>query len=124
MTRRGHCAGPAANGVVYDGATLNVTVNPNGQLTTAQVEYGLDANSGGTASMTLSPHDASSAQAESAPITGLIPDTTYHYRLTATNSEGVGNGADMIFKTLPSPTYRIVTSASPPEQTAGAQLRP
>jgi len=36
-------------------------------------------------------------------LTGLAPNTTYHYRLVATNSAGITNGSDMTFMTLRAP---------------------
>jgi alpha-tubulin suppressor-like RCC1 family protein len=82
-------------------ATLNGTVNPGGLATTAQFEYGFSTAYGSTASVALSPNNGTSVQAVSAVLTGLVPGTTYHYRLTATNSLGSPNGADQTFFTGP-----------------------
>ncbi|HBB92094.1 MAG TPA: hypothetical protein DC042_10340 [Bacteroidales bacterium] len=49
----------------------------------------------------------------SVSITGLLPNTTYHYRAYATNLEGTGYGADKVFKTrvsLPAVTTTAATS--------------
>jgi phosphodiesterase/alkaline phosphatase D-like protein len=42
------------------------------------------------------------------PVTGLLPGSTYHYRVKASNSSGDGFGADATFTTQPAPT--LVTS--------------
>ena len=82
-------------------ATLNGIVNPNGLATTAQFEYGLTTNYGTNASVTLSPNNGMADQDVSKEINGLEPDKTYHYRLTATNSQGNANGVDATFSSKP-----------------------
>ncbi len=52
---------------------------------------------GNVVTAVLSPNDGTTAQNVSTPINGLQPGVTYHYRLTATNSEGTGMGNDAIF---------------------------
>ena len=37
----------------------------------------------------------------SADLSGLMPGTTYHYRLVAINADGIAYGRDRTFKTLP-----------------------
>ncbi|PWU19477.1 MAG: hypothetical protein C5B50_06440 [Verrucomicrobia bacterium] len=80
-------------------ATLNGTVNPNGLATTAHFDYGLTPSYGSTAAVggTL---NGSTAQPVSAGISGLIAGTTYHFRLSATNSLGAANGMDQTFTTV------------------------
>src|SRR5437868_1650043 len=48
----------------------------------------------------------------SATITGLVPGTTYHYRLAATNASGTTNGADGVFTTSGSPVPAAVTGSA------------
>jgi phosphodiesterase/alkaline phosphatase D-like protein len=50
-----------------------------------------------------SPVTGSSDTAVSVALTGLAINTTYHYRVAATNSGGTTYGADMTFTTLPQP---------------------
>ena len=78
-------------------ATLNGAVFLGGLPTTAQFEYGLTTAYGNTAAVTLSPNDGSTSQNVSTTINGLQPGAIYHYRLTATNSEGTGVGNDDVF---------------------------
>jgi hypothetical protein len=91
----------AASAVITTTATLNGTVNPNGASTTAQFEYGLTTAYGYAASVTLAPANGTTAQAVSANLSGLQPNTTYHYRLAATNLGGTSTGADRTLTTLP-----------------------
>jgi uncharacterized repeat protein (TIGR01451 family) len=88
----------AASSIGTTTATLNGTVNPGGQSTTAQFQYGLTTAYGSTApvSGTLT---GTTAQAVSANLTGLAPGTTYHFLLTATNASGSTNGVDAQFTT-------------------------
>ncbi len=80
-------------------ARLNAEINPNGANTTWTFEYGTGTDYGsmteqrttfGTTTISLS-----------AVITGLTPNTIYHYRITATNSSGTALGEDAVLTTLP-----------------------
>ena len=88
-----------ATSVSSDSATLNGTVDPNGKTTTYYFEYGADTSYG---SMTASSNAGSgdSAISVNAAINGLISDTTYHYRLVGTNSDGTSSGNDKTFSTF------------------------
>jgi hypothetical protein len=85
-------------------ATLNGTVNPEGLETTYYFEYGPSKEYGQT---TAAPPGTSLGTTEagdqpaSAPLSGLKPQLTYHYRLVAVNSKGTAFGADRTFETLP-----------------------
>ncbi|MDB6173040.1 MAG: rcc [Chthoniobacteraceae bacterium] len=82
------------------GVTLNGTVKPDGSPTTAQFEYGTTPSYGSNASVTLSPNNGLSVQNVSASLSGLMPGTIYHYRLTATSALGAVIGtADGTFTT-------------------------
>lgn len=57
------------------------------------------------------PNVAASLVLATANASGLEPDTTYHFRLVASNSGGAGEGSDVVFATLPNaPT--VVTGAA------------
>ncbi len=51
------------------------------------------------------------------PVTGLLPGTTYHVRMTATNAAGTVNGADVVFTTAPVPT--VTTTWNGAQTTTG-----
>jgi hypothetical protein len=92
--------GGAAN-VAQQTARLTGTVNPNGDTTTFQFQYGTtsaygsvtpEQKLGGTGKKTVT-----------ADVAGLAPATTYHYRLIARNGKGLTKGADRSFKTKAQP---------------------
>lgn len=77
-------------------ATLNGTVNPNGLSTTYYFEWGPTISYGNN-SATQSAGNVWSDVAASDKLMGLTLNTTYHYRLVATNSEGTTYGTDGTF---------------------------
>ncbi len=92
-----------ASGVTTTAVTLNGTVNPGGALlTNCQFEYGTEEFYGASVpcSQTFAEiGSGSSAAAVSAPLTGLSPGTTYHFRLSAENEAGGGQGTDQTVST-------------------------
>ena len=81
-------------------ALLKGTVDPEGLTTTYRFEYGTQASFAGAAK---TPATAAGAGTEPLParaaISGLAPNTTYHYRLLATNSSGTATGTPATFTT-------------------------
>jgi hypothetical protein len=105
--------GPAAD-VTGVSATLTGVVSPNKEVTTWAFEYGTT-----TAYGARTPDASVSGNAGKdvdAAITGLTPNTVYHFRLVASNASGSDVGADMTFTTASSaytlPTLTI--AAAPP----------
>ncbi len=93
----------AASAITATGATLNGSVNAQGLSTTATFEYGTTTGYGNSATATQSPVAAGySATATSKAVTGLTPNTTYHYRADAVNATTTTatNGTDATFTTL------------------------
>jgi virginiamycin B lyase len=107
-------------------ATLNADVTPNGATTTYHFEFGLTAGYGDRV-----PASEAAVGADTLPhalqqtLGGLVPGTTYHYRVVATNSVGTTYGGDQLFTTvapapfvlpvtLPAPVVPIVASGLPP----------
>ncbi len=88
----------SASSITTTCATVSGSVNPNAQATTYQFQFGTSTSYGGTTAVT-SAGSGTSATAVSAALTGLKPNTTYHYRVVATNASGTTNGADATFKT-------------------------
>jgi hypothetical protein len=90
----------AASAVAPTTATLNATVNPNGvQVSSCTFEYGTTTAYGSSAPCMPSPGAGESAVAVSASVTGLMVNTTYHFRISATNTSGTSNGSDRMFTT-------------------------
>jgi hypothetical protein len=103
-------------------ATLRGLIDPRGTATTYYFEYG---PAGGSFDNRVPVPDASagSGNGESLvlqPIAGLLPNTSYQYRLVAGNSIGGGIGATLTFTTevqpddpepLPDRVYELVSPA-------------
>jgi hypothetical protein len=101
----------SATNVTSSSATLNGTVNPNGLSTSVHFDYGSTTSYGfSTASHN---YNGTTTQNVSANITGLSPNTTYHFRLVATSSSGTIYGGDRTFSTLTSTGAPGVTTNSP-----------
>jgi hypothetical protein len=105
-------------GATIDAAseTLNGTINPEGVSgTTYHFEYGADANYGNS-TPDVDPGSGSSAVAASdVANVGLLPNSTYHFRLVGSNPGGTIYGADNTFTTAPGPP---VVDGSPPSVSA------
>lgn len=81
-------------------ATLMGWVNPDDAETTYYFQYGTTTAYGAqTAEGSL--EASTTATAVQAMLTGLMPATTYHFRLVATNAGGSVVGADSTFTTPP-----------------------
>ncbi len=90
----------SASSIGSDSATLNGTVNPNGKATSYHFEYGT-TTSYGQSSASESAGSGTSDQQVSANISGLAPETIYHFRLVASNVDGTTLGSDQSFQTSP-----------------------
>jgi phospholipase C len=93
----------AATSVVQSAATLNATVNANGQaLSDCHFEYGTSVFYESSQPCAATPEPGSTT-AVSAHVEGLSAGTTYHVRILATNPTGTAFGADRTFTTPPNP---------------------
>jgi len=106
----------AASGITATGATLNGTVNANGNNTTVTFDYGTTTGYGSSATATQSPVTGSSNTAVSAAISGLTcGGTTYHFRVKGVNGGGTANGSDLTFTTgVCAPTVTGISPTSGP----------
>ncbi|MGC2063588.1 MAG: S8 family serine peptidase [Thermodesulfovibrionales bacterium] len=80
-------------------ATLNGTVNAKDEDTTVTFEYGTTTSYGSTMAAVTGTVTGSTNAHVSVPITGLVTNTFYHFRVKAVNSEGTSYGSDMTFAT-------------------------
>lgn len=93
----------AASPVTATTATLNGTINPQGTATSYRFEYGTTTSYGSLTGVT-SAGAGTGDVALSAPIGGLAPGTTYHFRLVALRGGvEIASGADATFTTWPNP---------------------
>jgi phosphodiesterase/alkaline phosphatase D-like protein len=102
-----------ATEVAHASATLNATVNPEGEtVTDCHFEYGTTESYGTSVPCSSLPGSGTTAVAVSANVSGLSASTTYHYRIVATNAVGTGHGADGTFETTPGLPPAVVTDAA------------
>ncbi len=93
----------AASAVSSSGAMLNASVNPNGDATTYQFEYG-STTAYGTSAPVPAKEIGSGAKAIeiNLPVMGLEANKAFHYRVVAHNSYGTVYSEDETFTTLAS----------------------
>ena len=101
----------AATAVNAYGATLNGVVSPGAVATTGWFQWGTTTNYGNTTPPTNLGSGFAGAPM-SAVLSGLTAGATYHYRVAATNSLGLTNGADLTFLT---PLFLSINAGLPPE---------
>ena len=104
----------AATAITSTGATVNGTVNPNGQATTYAFQWGLTNSYGNEAPL---PSASAGSGTTDVPVSldlgGLASGTTYHYRVIAYTPGGVNTGADDTFTTSgTAPAQATVTTAA------------
>jgi hypothetical protein len=110
----------SVTGQTASAATLNATVNPNGEtVTDCHFEYGTTMLYGTNAPCESLPGAGGNPVAVSASITGLV-HTIYHYRIVATNALGSSEGADRTFTTEEAPEYGRCLKVTPVKE--GAKL--
>lgn len=101
----------AASEITSSGAIFNGSVNPNGFATTYWFEYGttkgslINSSTPGSAGSGSSSVKVKWSQS-------LEPETTYYFRLAASNSGGTSKGSELSFKTSSAP-WKIKESPNP-----------
>jgi hypothetical protein len=111
----------AATGITGTGAVVNGSVNANTLSTSVSFNYGLTTAYGSTIVAVPPTVTGNSPTPVLASLSGLLPATTYHFRVTGTNASGTSNGNDLTFTTAPAaPT--VVTNAASNIGGNGAQL--
>jgi uncharacterized protein (TIGR02145 family) len=81
------------------GATLNGTVNPNSLSTAVTFQYGIADAFGNSIEAMQSPVTGSLPANVSVVLTGLIPETTYIFRVKAENAIGISVSSELTFTT-------------------------
>jgi hypothetical protein len=104
-------------------ATLEATVNPELEPTTCVVQYGITQSYG---QETKCAPETLSAEGIGLPVTaaleGLVPDTTYDYRILATNGTGTRQGPNETFTTEVIPPTDVETAPASDLTPTTAQL--
>jgi hypothetical protein len=102
----------SATSITQTGVTLNGTVNANNLSTAVSFEYGLTTSYGTSITANQSPVTGASNTAVSKAIAGLVPNTTYHFRVDGTNTAGTSDGSDQTFTTSAAAATVSTDSAS------------
>jgi hypothetical protein len=89
-------------------AVLAGTINPNGSATTYYFQWGLNTDYGVQSDAHSAGH-GTKAESVSTTARDLIPGTTYHFRLVATNAAGTSVGTDHAFTTAGNPPPNVAT---------------
>jgi len=117
----------AANPVSNDNAVMNGTVNPRGLATDAWFEWGTDPNLN---SWTTTPKQAKGSgtapTSASQALTGLIPGTTYYFRVAAQNTVGTSKGTIVNFTAsqIPLAATNAATSVTSTTATLNGSVNP
>jgi hypothetical protein len=119
----------SASAITETSATLSALVNPEFQETTCKgFQFGLNTSYGSEAPCEPEALGSGSVgESTRASLTGLGPNTTYHYRVLAENSSGKSEGEDHTFLTLPTPPTVMTGEASaltPTSATISASVDP
>jgi hypothetical protein len=83
--------------VAASSATLNGLLDPHGLSTSIYFQYGTTTSYGRTAA--VQSQTGNTFRNIAANIGGLASNTTYHFRIVATNSVGTRYGSDRTFTT-------------------------
>ncbi len=113
--------------VAASSAELSAQINPNFRDTRYFFQFGVDASYTGGEVPAPNGGDAGSggtASTEHAVLSGLVPGTTYHYRVKAINSAGTTFGPDATFTTFANapfalPDNRVWEMVSPLDKNGG-----
>jgi hypothetical protein len=117
----------SASGITASSAHLSGLVNPNSADTTVHFEYGLtEAYGSSTGSVDIG--KARVDREAAADISGLQPNSTYHYRVVATNQYGTITSRDQTFTTdrgtAPPPPEERLICKRPKVKRHGRCVRP
>lgn len=86
-------------GITHNTAIVSGSVNARNIPTNCYFDYGLTTSYGSTINGSPSSFSDSILNQTNATLTGLSPDTIYHYRLVGESSHGKIYGTDSIFRT-------------------------
>lgn len=103
-----------AGDLTTSSASVSGAVDPSGEVTAWHIDYGTTTAYSSTVPGAIIGPDGE-ATVVSASLSGLPPSTLVHYRVVASNNEGVVYGADRTFTTTtPPPPDEPATPPTPP----------
>jgi hypothetical protein len=102
----------AATVITGTTATINGTVNANNASTVVTFDYGLTSGYGTTVTAIQSPVTGGTNTSVSYNLTGLTPNTLYHFRVNGVNIGGTSNGGDLNFTTSAIAPVAVTMSAT------------
>jgi hypothetical protein len=115
----------AATAITQNSATLNGDINTKGEFVDVNFEYGLTTSYGNSGlAAPLNVRSENTLMPVNAAISGLTPNTLYHYRFIGdptSSAQAMLYGADMTFTTLPLAPV-VITTAATAISTSGATL--
>ena len=97
-----------ASSVTSSAATLNGIANPNALATTTTFQWGTTSTYGSN-TVPQSIGSGTTGSNVTFDLTGLSPNTLYHYQLVASNSAGVTIGGDVAFTTTSVSTVAVAS---------------
>lgn len=101
----------SATDIALNSATLHGSVNANNANSSVLIEYGTSDSYGSTTLPNSTLVTGATVLNISSVLSGLIPETTYHYRVVAVNSGGTSYGNDVTF-TTPQPSLSVTTAGN------------
>ena len=108
----------SATSMTLDSAIINGNVDPNSDAATVIFEYGITENYGKSINATETPVTGNDEQPVNATLTGLDSNTSYHFRVKATNRAGTTYGEDEVFNTIEIPDVETTPLSSITSTTA------
>ncbi len=102
----------SASAIAQTTAQLNGSVDAGrSELSACRFEYGTSVFYEASVPCSPTPQKEQGPVAVSATLEGLSPDTTYHFRISASNEHGTSASVDQSMRTLPKPP--VLQSVSP-----------
>ena len=103
-------------------ATLTGSVNPGALDTSDDFEYGTSATALSSSTPAFNDGAGSGSVSVSVTLHNLKPNTTYEYRLTATNSSGTSDGVEETFTTSAATKPTVLTASASGALTSSVTL--